>query len=423
MRVVSKCIYLQILYLQGNLLNVKDLSYLQSFENLKKVDLSNNQLESLPPASVFAGMRSLQFLYLHNNKVSKWQDLQSLTSLPDVLHVTLFANPVSSIPGYRHFIVNSIPCLKALDNYVITDEERIEDASFGNRFRGLNEYMKWHITDYSDEPSAEQHKFNLEVDIYRLKRCFERNSPSILIQSLFRGYKSRNFFKFYFKQRTANALFIQKHVRGWLQRRKFIKDLRDLLAYDGEEDLLLSTEEVKRRDMARIIFRNMYRYWQKKKAQRRELAATLKIQAFYRGRFVKHSSFVNALQLSQYPKIYFLKEQKPQFVKILHSQLSILQQENLTIDDALDCIVEDRKYETIRVEEPDLFEWKPLPLLQFIMPTFGKKTIIRFNKSLQLDRRASEDFTLKKFLYTDDAATTDHMMAKLRKRNYNLKMS
>ena len=35
----------------------------------------------------------------------------------------------------------------------------------------------------------------------------------------------------------------------------------------------------------------------------------------------------------------------------------------------------------------------------------------------------SEDFTLKKFLYTDDAATTDHMMAKLRKRNYNLKMS
>ena len=118
-----------------------------------------------------------------------------------------------------------------------------------------------------------------------------------------------------------------------------------------------------------------------------------------------------------------MKEQKPQFVKILRGQIAILEQENMTIDDALDCIVEDRKYETIRVEEPDLFEWKPLPLLQFIMPTFGKKTIIRFNKSLQLDRRASEDFTLKKFLYTDDAPTTDHMMAKLRKRNYNLKMS
>ena len=110
-------------------------------------------------------------------------------------------------------------------------------------------------------------------------------------------------------------------------------------------------------------------------------------------------------------------------MKILHSQIAILQQENLTLDDALDCISEDRKYETIRVEEPDLFEWKPLPLLQFIMPTFGKKTIIRYNKTLDLDKRQNEDFTLKKFLYTDAPATTDHMLSKLRKRNYNLKMS
>ena len=115
------------------------------------------------------------------------------------------------------------------------------------------------------------------MDVYRLKRCFERNSPSILIQSLFRGYKSRNFFKFYFKQRSANALFIQRHVRGWLQRRKFMKDLKDLLAYTGDEDLLLSTEEIQRRDNARIIFRNMYAYWQRKKTERTRLAATLKI--------------------------------------------------------------------------------------------------------------------------------------------------
>ena len=155
LRVVGKCTSLSILYLQGNLLNVRDLSNLQSFQQLKKIDLSNNALESLPPATVFEGLQSLQFLYLHNNNISKWQDLQSLVQLPVIMHITLFANPVCSIPGYRHFIVNSIPCLKALDNYVITDEERIEDASFGNRFRGLNEYMKWQVTDYSDVPSAE----------------------------------------------------------------------------------------------------------------------------------------------------------------------------------------------------------------------------------------------------------------------------
>lgn len=104
-----------------------------------------------------------------------------MTSLPQIMQITLFNNPVCQIPGYRHFLINSISCLKALDNFVITDEERIEDASFGYRFRGLNEFMKLHIPDYTNERSAEQHLLNLEVDVYRLKRIFERNSPSILI--------------------------------------------------------------------------------------------------------------------------------------------------------------------------------------------------------------------------------------------------
>jgi Leucine-rich repeat (LRR) protein len=168
------------------------LSYLYSFKNLKKIDLSDNQLEILPSPQVFEGLENLQFLYMHNNKLAKWQDLHSLTALPSIMHITLFNNPVCQIPGYRHFLVNSIPCLRALDNFVITDEERIEDASFGYRFRGLNEFMKLHIPDYTHERSAENHLFNLDVDIYRLKRIFERNSPSILIQSLYRGYRSRN---------------------------------------------------------------------------------------------------------------------------------------------------------------------------------------------------------------------------------------
>jgi hypothetical protein len=105
------------------------------------------------------------------------------------MHITLFSNPVCTVPGYRHFLVNSCRTLLALDHYIVTDEERIEDASFGYRYRALNEFMKLHIPDYAREKSAEQHLFNLEVDIYRLKRIFERNSPSIMIQSVYRGYR------------------------------------------------------------------------------------------------------------------------------------------------------------------------------------------------------------------------------------------
>jgi len=94
--------------------------------------------------------------------------------------------------------------------------------------------MKLHIPDYTHERSAEQHLFNLEVDVYRLRRIFERNSPSILIQSLYRGYRSRNFVKIYFNERRQKIIKIQKVVRGFLHRRKFEKDLRDMLMYTGQ---------------------------------------------------------------------------------------------------------------------------------------------------------------------------------------------
>lgn len=58
-----------------------------------------------------------------------------------------------------------------------------------------------------------------------------------------------------------------------------------------------------------------------------------------------------------------MKEQKPTFIKIVRSQLAILQQEGISFDDAMDCIKEDNEFETIRIEEPDLFPYKPLPIL------------------------------------------------------------
>lgn len=221
------------------------------------------------------------------------------------------------IPGYRHFLVNSIACLKALDNYIITDEERIEDASFGYRFRGLNEFMKIHIPDYSSERSAEQHLLNLEVDVYRLKRLFERNSPSILIQSWWRGIRSRT----NSKQNDAKSLAAALKIQGWwravLARRSYIEELRALLKLTNDEDLLLTNEEIERRDKGRLIFKHWYAYYKRKKKERIELAATLKIQTFMRMRYVKNTSFISALKLVEFPKIYFLKEQKPQFLKIL----------------------------------------------------------------------------------------------------------
>jgi hypothetical protein len=148
---------------------------------------------------------------------------------------------------------------------VITDEERIEDASFGYRFRGLNEFMKLHIPDYTNERSAEQHLLNLEVDVYRLKRIFERNSPSILIQSFWRGCASRNNAKGYYKKRLDSIVKLQGWFRAVLARKQYMKELRELLKKTGDEDLLMTNDEIERRDKGGFIYIHWHAYWQMKK--------------------------------------------------------------------------------------------------------------------------------------------------------------
>jgi hypothetical protein len=106
-------------------------------------------------------------------------------------------------------------------------------------------------------------------------------------------------------------IYIQKCVRGFLARTKYLRELRAMLAETGQQDLLMTNDEIERRDKGRFIFKHMYAYWQCKKRNRIRQAATLKIQTYYRMWFVKNSSFVQALEIDRYPKLYFLKEQKP----------------------------------------------------------------------------------------------------------------
>lgn len=75
LKTISRCENLTIAYLQGNFLQERDLMYLQSFSQLKKLDLSDNSITTLPPAKVFAGLTQLKFLYLHSNNISNWNDI------------------------------------------------------------------------------------------------------------------------------------------------------------------------------------------------------------------------------------------------------------------------------------------------------------------------------------------------------------
>ena len=116
----------------------------------------------------------------------------------------------------------------------------------------------------------------------------------------------------------------------------------------------------------------MIEYHFKKETMRRRIAAALKIQTYYRMRYVKNTSFINALQLSKYPRLYILKEQKPIFIKIIKNLMPLFEDKHdMKFEELMGCLNEDKKYDTIRVTEPDMFPRKPLPLVQFTKPIYG----------------------------------------------------
>ena len=113
--------------------------------------------------------------------------------------------------------------------------------------------------------------------------------------------------KIYFNERKAKIVKIQAAVRGWIKRRKVMVELKQLLELSGNADLLLTNRQILERNSAQIIIYYMTKWFKRKKRMQLENAAALRIQKIYKGRFERNSSFINGLNLSKTPRIYFLK--------------------------------------------------------------------------------------------------------------------
>ncbi|XP_029474543.1 leucine-rich repeat and IQ domain-containing protein 3 isoform X3 [Rhinatrema bivittatum] len=130
------CLSLKVCILPNNYLT--NINPLRSCSRLVKLDLHGNQIQHLPEKEFWSEMSDLKLLFLHNNSIGKLTNVQSLSVCPNLTGLTLFDTPLSLNQNYRHIVVNSIWSLKALDNYVISDEEIIEDWPMNERFKALN---------------------------------------------------------------------------------------------------------------------------------------------------------------------------------------------------------------------------------------------------------------------------------------------
>ena len=147
--------------------------------------------------------------------------------------------------------------LLALDMHIITDEERSEDVSFGDRFRSLSDYMRISIPDYTGETDARNHLISLNRDAFELKRIFERNSPSILIQRVFRGFMIRRNISNSLGIKKDSVIKIQKVARGMILRKRLKRELGDYMKEINQSNL---TKTIAQIQMERAVGSKFFNY-------------------------------------------------------------------------------------------------------------------------------------------------------------------
>ncbi|XP_029474540.1 leucine-rich repeat and IQ domain-containing protein 3 isoform X1 [Rhinatrema bivittatum] len=184
------CLSLKVCILPNNYLT--NINPLRSCSRLVKLDLHGNQIQHLPEKEFWSEMSDLKLLFLHNNSIGKLTNVQSLSVCPNLTGLTLFDTPLSLNQNYRHIVVNSIWSLKALDNYVISDEEIIEDWPMNERFKALNPRLFLNFLPVLRKKASFQDEINVVKGIIsKINQILAHNSPVLIVQSTIRGYLTR----------------------------------------------------------------------------------------------------------------------------------------------------------------------------------------------------------------------------------------
>ncbi|KAL4480801.1 hypothetical protein ABPG72_001670 [Tetrahymena utriculariae] len=299
---IQEPLKLKILILQGTEIMVKELENIRQCSKLIKLDISSNKIQTFPKNVSFKNLTSLKLLYLHNNLIDDAESLYKVFEIPNLMYLTIFNNPLSTKWSLRHFVVNSMPKLFALDFNAISDEERMEMISKTDRFYALSPSTKinWPLISIPSETVLQDDDYLLLMreEIKIIIKKYSENSPVVIIQRIWRGYVCRKQLKSKLKtaeDRLQMSLRVSQHWKKHTMRKLTLKTL---LQERGKEYLLYEKKSYqfhRSLDMLKKLFRDyLYRFRIKKQMQ---MAARIILKAFK-----KMKQFLNSYQQVLFPQ-------------------------------------------------------------------------------------------------------------------------
>ncbi|XP_071802492.1 uncharacterized protein [Asterias amurensis] len=205
---------LKICILPGNY--ITSFVALANCPELVKLDLHSNQISTLPGPEFWRCLPNLRVVHLHNNSIGKLDCLQHMGEAENLHVLTLYDTPISLKKTYRHHVVNSIWSLKALDYHVISDEEIIEDASFGSHFSTMNPAFHYNPVPHSKKDSTFEDEMALVLHVLKeVSSIQSHHSPVLIIQKSIRGFLARRHHKLLFDTKIWASVCIQRFWRSF----------------------------------------------------------------------------------------------------------------------------------------------------------------------------------------------------------------
>jgi len=211
---LGMCQSLTICILSSNFL--QNIEPLQSCRNLAALDLHANQIEKLPSKSLWESLSKLHTLYLHDNGISRFEDVKNLAQACRLTILTLYDTPLSLKNNYRHCVVNAIWSLRCLDNCVVSDEEIIEDANFLPQYKPMQPHFCFkscYLKKNKDVMSFGSAMRSIDKDLSTINRIQARWCPVLILQKMIRGFLTRLRFQYIMDTRLWAAVSIQRFYR------------------------------------------------------------------------------------------------------------------------------------------------------------------------------------------------------------------
>ncbi|XP_075038010.1 leucine-rich repeat and IQ domain-containing protein 3 [Mixophyes fleayi] len=171
---------------------ITDITALRGCVHVIMLDLHGNQIQNLPGQEFWNVLKDLKLLYLHNNQIRMLDNVESLSYCSKLTGLTLYDTPLSLQKNYRHIVVNSIWSLKALDNFVVSDEEIIEAWVLHGRFKALSPDLHITLLPVPSKDLSLQNGTKVVNEIIRKINCILAScSPVLIVQKWIRGYLVR----------------------------------------------------------------------------------------------------------------------------------------------------------------------------------------------------------------------------------------